>query len=150
MKKNILRIFLIILILCWMYMVFGFSNASGEVSTGISMRFAELFIKNGEYIEIAEKIIRKIAHLSEYALGAILVYSLMLTFKLNAKIQFLCSWLFIVLYAITDEVHQLFIPGRSGRAVDVFIDSIGALIGMCVILFIIKIFQLVKQRLTKC
>ena len=39
----------------------------------------------------------------------------------------------IILYAITDEIHQLFIPGRNGNVVDVLIDSCGGLIGIGVI-----------------
>ena len=34
-----------------------------------------------------------------------------------------------VLYAISDEVHQLFVPGRSGQFKDVFLDSGGAIVG---------------------
>ena len=149
MKKKILRIFLIILIVFWMYIVFAFSNAGGRESSGISMKVAKFLVKNKQYIEYAEKIIRKIAHLSEYAIGAVLVYSLMLTFRLDAKVQFLSSWFSIIFYAITDEIHQAFVPGRAGRAIDVFIDSIGALMGICIMLFIIKMFQLIKHRLTK-
>ena len=146
MKKNILRIILIILIIAWMCMVFGFSNAGGNESTGISITIARFLVKNEVYIEFAEKIIRKIAHLSEYAIGAVLVYSLMLTFKLDIKVQFLSSLFFIIVYAITDEVHQLFIPGRSGNILDVWIDSLGALIGLCGLLFVMKLFRLIKCR----
>jgi len=34
------------------------------------------------------------------------------------------------LYAVTDEIHQLFVPGRSGELRDVMIDSIAALVGV--------------------
>ncbi len=146
MKKNILRVILIILILCWMYVVFGFSNAGGEESTGISTKVAKFFVKNEAYIRLAEHIIRKVAHLSEYAMGGILVYSLLLTYNIKSKIQFCASWLFVVTYAITDEIHQLFIPGRTGRVVDVFIDSLGAMLGICSLLLIIKIINKFKTQ----
>ena len=38
------------------------------------------------------------------------------------------AWTATVLYAISDEVHQVFVPGRSGRALDVLIDACGALL----------------------
>lgn len=139
MKKNILRIVLIILILFWMYIVFSFSNSNGQESSGISMKIARFFVKNEIYIEFTEQFIRKLAHLSEFAVGGVLVYSLLLTFKLNPKIQFYSSWIFVIIYAISDEIHQLFVPGRAGRIIDVYIDSLGALIGICGILLIIKI-----------
>ena len=38
-----------------------------------------------------------------------------------------------VLYASTDELHQLFVPGRSGQVNDVLIDGCGAVIGALII-----------------
>ena len=35
------------------------------------------------------------------------------------------AWIITVLYACTDEIHQLFVPGRAGMVTDVMIDSIG-------------------------
>lgn len=145
MKKNIIRIVLIILILCWMYIVFGFSNTGGQESTSLSMGVAKIFVKNEIYLEFVENIIRKFAHLTEYALGAVLIYTLFLTYKINPKIQFVLSWIIVCIYAITDEIHQLFIPGRAGRIVDVYIDSLGALIGMCCMLLLVKIVKTKKK-----
>ena len=39
---------------------------------------------------------------------------------------------YCVFYAAIDEIHQLFVPDRAGRVVDVFIDSIGILIGIAI------------------
>ena len=87
MTKNILRIILIILILCWMYVVFGFSSANGEKSSGTSLKIARLFSKDEEVISKIEPIIRKIGHLSEYALDG-----LFLTFdRVSVKLQVVLS-----------------------------------------------------------
>ena len=43
------------------------------------------------------------------------------------------------LYACTDEIHQLFIEGRSGEIRDILVDSTGALIGMVLVGIILKI-----------
>lgn len=67
MEKNILRIILVILIILWMLTVFGFSKDTGEESSGISMKIARLFSNDENIVGTLEKIIRKIAHLSEYA-----------------------------------------------------------------------------------
>ena len=49
---------------------------------------------------------------------------------------YLYSGFITVLYALSDEFHQLFIPGRTGRLKDVCIDSIGMLIGfLCIYIF---------------
>ena len=66
MKKNILRIFLIILILLWMRLVFGFSSDNAERSSTLSLRISKIFTSNEEKLEIVEPIVRKLAHLSEY------------------------------------------------------------------------------------
>ena len=74
-----------------------------------------------------------------------MIYTLFLTYKINPKIQFVLSWIIVCIYAITDEIHQLFIPGRAGRIVDVYIDSLGALIGMCCMLLLVKIVKTKKK-----
>ncbi len=146
MKKNILRIFLIILILGWMYLVFGLSGDDGDTSSGLSMRIARLFSKSDEILSILEPVIRKLAHLSEYAYGGFLIYGLFLTYNISAKKQFIFSIILGVFYAITDEVHQLFVPGRAGKLQDVLIDSIGVFLGVCALLFIVKIVQIIINK----
>lgn len=146
MKKiNLLRIILILVIIAWMALVFGFSNNDAKTSSGISKHIATIFFEGKDYIDFAENVIRKIAHLSEYALGGFLIYALLLTFNINNKLQFWGAWGITTVYAITDEIHQLFVPGRTGRVVDVLIDSQGALLGTCVLLFIIKLVQMLKK-----
>lgn len=39
-------------------------------------------------------------------------------------------WFIAALYAASDEIHQLFVPGRSGQLSDVILDSAGALAGV--------------------
>jgi VanZ family protein len=51
--------------------------------------------------------------------------------------------LICVLYAISDEVHQLFVPGRGGQVKDIIIDSAGATVGIGVYLLISRV---VKRR----
>ena len=43
------------------------------------------------------------------------------------------------LYAATDEIHQLFVPGRSGEIRDVCLDSLGVITGIIILLIIFKI-----------
>ena len=53
------------------------------------------------------------------------------------------------LYAITDEIHQLFVPGRSGMIKDVFIDSLGIITGVIICLIIIKIINIIIKKVIK-
>lgn len=51
-----------------------------------------------------------------------------------------------VLYAITDEIHQLYVPGRSGKWQDVLIDSIGIFLGIFVLLMFVEIIKYIKHK----
>ena len=143
MKKTIIRIILIILILLWMYIVFGFSGQNGEESSGISFKISMLLTRNNEEISrTIEPYVRKIAHFSEYAVGGILIFLLLLTFeKISPMIRNILSIIITIIYAITDEVHQVFIPGREGKIIDVYIDTLGIITGILFINLIIKIFN---------
>ena len=127
MKINLLRIVLLILLFGTFYIIFGFSSQDGEESGGISSRVTEFILEKSntyknieenrqdEIFERTEKIIRKIAHLSIYALVGSLLMGLVSTFKLKEKTRILISLILGVLYAASDEIHQLFSPGRSAQ-----------------------------------
>jgi len=57
--------------------------------------------------------------------------------ELNLRNSFLFSFIFSILYAISDEIHQTFIPGRNASVKDVIADCVGILIG----LYIVKKWQ---------
>lgn len=82
--------------------------------------------------------VRKCAHLTEYAILALLVWRAVR--KPVRKDPRPWSWhhagiaLWVaVLYAATDELHQTFVSSREGTIRDVFIDSSGALVGLIVL-----------------
>ena len=144
MKKTItIRIILIILIILWMNLVFGFSGQNGDESSGISYRISMFITGNNEEIaKTIEPYVRKIAHFSEYAVGAILIYLLLYTFpKVSSKIRNVSSIIITIIYAISDEIHQLYIPGREGKIVDVYIDTLGIITGVIFINIIIKFIK---------
>ena len=148
MKKIIIRIILIILILLWMYIVFGFSGQNGEESSGISFKISMLLTKNNEELaRTIEPYVRKIAHFSEYAVGGILIFLLLMTFqKISPKIRNILSIVITIMYAITDEIHQLFIPGREGKIIDVYIDTLGIITGILFVNLILKIINNCRGR----
>ena len=154
--NKILRISLLIF---WMLIIFNFSQTNGEKSSGKSIGIIKnvvVKVGNGLYnIKIINKPLseknattiannlnypfRKILHMSEYFILAILFYRVYILYK--KKQIYLLTFLSAVLYAISDEFHQLF-TGRTGTIVDVLFDSIG-------ILFAIYIINNVKKRKTK-
>jgi VanZ family protein len=71
-----------------------------------------------------DTVLRKCAHMTEYAILAVLL--------LRATSSYAWAFGLAVVYAASDEVHQLFVRGRHGSPVDVAIDAVGALIGLAV------------------
>ncbi len=128
-----------ILIILWMMIIFLFSNMPGEVSDEKSM-FVVNFISmlgldiNSGFADFLNHVVRKSAHFTEYAILFILIFNwLKYYFKLTPALVF--SLLFVFLYACTDEFHQLYVPGRSGRFTDVLIDTSGGLFALIITYF---------------
>lgn len=138
-KKTILRIIILIFIVLWMILVFRLSNQNGETSSSLSKKIASFFTKDDEKISIIEPYIRKIAHLSEYAIGGFLFLSLFMTYNFSDKKRILLSFSIGGGYAVIDEIHQLFIADRAGKITDVWIDSIGLALGICITMLFYKI-----------
>jgi len=153
MKKNILRIILILLLFGTFYLIFNFSSQNSEESGGKSRQITEVVTKNvkdiqdlskSEKIKVLyriESIIRKIAHFSIYSFVGILVMAFLSTYNISENKRIIFSLLIGVLYASTDEFHQRFVPGRSGELTDIFLDSLGVLFGCLIILLILKIID---------
>ena len=136
MKKIISFIVLIL----WMIVIFSFSSADANKSTGTSDKVIttmieikdkitnnetpnnekEIIVKNSSFY------IRKIAHITEYLILGFLTFNLLKQYSVT-NIYYAIG--LSILYSCTDEFHQLFISGRSGSIRDVLIDFIGILIG---------------------
>jgi VanZ family protein len=71
-----------------------------------------------------DTILRKGAHLTEYAILGALTYRALLREALTLATG--------IAYAATDELHQHFVRGRHGAPVDVAIDAVGVALGMLV------------------
>lgn len=132
--------FSILLLLFWMCLIFYFSHQAGDESTDLSSNLVNfivsLFSFVKPYAETLTFIVRKSAHFFLYFFLGILTINLILEHNIYPKKRILIAFVFCLLYAISDEIHQSFIPGRSGNIVDVLIDSAGSISG---ILFFLKI-----------
>ena len=148
-KQTILRIISIIFVLAWMVTVFMLSHQIAEDSSKTSSNFITVIIKlfnkdiEQEQLETimlkVETIVRKLAHFVLYTLGGMLITIMFINFKEYITKTKITSFLLGATYAITDEIHQLFIPGRSGEIRDVLIDSTGILLGVFIIYLLMRI-----------
>lgn len=153
MKLNIIRAILIIALITTFITIFGFSNQNSETSGGISQKVTEYVtkyipsiqemeeIEKEEVIDKIETAIRKLAHFSIYTLVGILLMSLMSTYKIKQIDKISISLIVGIIYAISDEIHQAFIPGRGPQLADVILDSMGVLTGIVLIILVLEIVR---------
>ncbi|MBE7049320.1 MAG: VanZ family protein [Ruminococcaceae bacterium] len=118
----------------WMIFIFYMSSQSAEVSGGqsdaITRKIIGVFIDNPsvDLVSIVETIIRKLSHFLEYALLSFLSFKTFVSYGISRKRAFV-SVIIAILYAISDEIHQYFVPGRACRFFDIFVDSLGSFAG---------------------
>lgn len=119
--------------------VFMFSSDSGEKSAELSEGFLA-WLTNYIYAVIPHNLLRKIAHFTEFAaLGFFLSGAIRFTF---GKKNLLFSLIPCTLYAVSDEIHQYFVPERACRLLDVFIDACGSAVGAAIF---IGVFILIEK-----
>ncbi|WP_257348292.1 VanZ family protein [Pseudalkalibacillus decolorationis] len=134
----------LIAVILWIALIFYLSHQpatmSNELSTGITeviVKTVEKVIPNMDFdIRGFNHIVRKNAHFFAYLVLGLLVINALRRSELYGYRSIGLALLICVIYAISDEVHQLFIPGRSGEIRDVLIDSTGASVGIGVYLMI--------------
>lgn len=131
----------IILLLLWMTVIFMFSssgsvksnNTSGQViSSAISVK--DKVTNNETKPETKKKIVKKLnysvrksAHVFEYFVLGVLALNVFDAFNVKRKVLF--AIILCVLYAASDEFHQLF-TGRTASVTDVLLDSAASIVGI--------------------
>lgn len=127
-----------------MAVIFWFSHQSGAASQSLSDGvLAKILAAVGVWIPSA--VIRKAAHAAEFALLAALLFHAL--YHTCGRGRPVLSWGLTVLYAATDELHQLFVPGRACRFFDVCIDAAGALAGVLFCLLVLTLWE--RRRLRR-
>lgn len=132
------KILSIVLVILWMIVIFLFSSQNSEETVSTTNLIYKLFNINTDSLFIFT-LIRKIAHFIEYLILSLLVYNMFK--KFNVQNIYICTILLCIIYSCSDEIHQLFIPGREGKVIDSLIDIFGSSIGL--------LFIFLKQKLNK-
>lgn len=158
MKRTLIRIISIILLLLTFIQIYRFSDQNGETSSNLSKKVVRKFINVFPYtknlsletkekiVKNAQPIVRKLAHFSIYTLVGIFIMSFISTYKIHLKYKFMVSILVGLSYAISDEIHQSFVPNRGSSAVDVCIDTSGVIFGIVIVLIIISVFKALTEK----
>jgi VanZ family protein len=137
-------------VLIWMCVIFSASGDRASFhhsSRIIAPLFLWLFPNASPHaVHSAVFFVRKCAHLTEYAILALL---LLRALQLSANRETLwhlpharLALLIVALYAASDEFHQRFVPSREASAWDVLIDTTGAAIA----LFLVWAFTRLRQK----
>ena len=133
MKRWILYILLGLIV----FFIWDNSMQNGGSSDGFSLLFAETFASIANElgfhgnIWILNRIVRKLAHLTEFTILGSLLYTILrryITYGTVIKTIGLG-----MLIACLDEFIQLFSPGRSSQFSDILIDTVGIVIGILVV-----------------
>ena len=146
-KNKLVKCILWILVVVWMIVIFMLSNAPSNASSKSSRNVIRggfevtINVTNGvgitnyhpsksELNKIVSKLnepLRECMHGFEYFILAILL--VMALSKSNIRNVYKLAMFICILYALSDEIHQMFIPGRAFQLIDLIIDLIGCLIG---------------------
>lgn len=151
------------LAIVWMCIIFAFSAQPKEESGAVSASFTyhmvsstrsffHLDLSDARVKEIADTIeglVRKAAHMAEFGIMSVLIYIWIGQWEMGFLRRGGTAAGATAVYAATDEIHQLFVPGRAGRFSDVCIDSAGAVAGVIVFALIVRIVKHVHAKREK-
>lgn len=141
-------------VICWMIFIFSMSAQPAEESKQTSGGVAEIILRifvtdygelsKSEQLEMVgglQHFVRKSAHFCGYTfMGILLSLAFSGHLKRNCTIVSV-SFITGALYATSDEIHQLFVPGRSGQISDVLLDSSGVMLGILLYIAVITIVR---------
>ncbi len=146
-----------IITIVWMIFLFKMSSENGEESAERSSFYLDLIESITGKSLITEFMLRKIAHVIEYSLLALLSFlAIRFTNKISEKTSYAESRVKIIksdnemyiimslwlssLFAIVDEYHQLFVSGRDGSIIDVAIDFGGIVVTLAIIRLVFSLY----------
>ena len=141
-------------------MIFLFSNQEAEASSRVSNSFVDNTVvklykvfdsnlstdKENDIKEFLFVPIRKTAHFSSYFILGLLVLFTLREYGVKDKVWYYAI-LICFLYAVSDEIHQLFVAGRSGEVLDVLLDTLGSSIAVFISKYILvkKEFKVINE-----
>ena len=148
---NLKRIILTSLLITWMIVIFMFSNQNATKSESTSDKVTSTVIDTVEVVtkeEITEDkkevliedtrfVVRKTAHFTLYFILGVLTYLTLKSYSIKKIVIF--SILLCFIYSCSDEIHQMFLDGRTAKILDIFIDTIGSIVGISLCIIICKL-----------
>jgi VanZ family protein len=126
-------------VIAWLLLIFG--GSTDFFSAEHTSRFLVPFLLwlnphiSPGAVEALQSVIRKLGHLTEYAVLAMLLWRALrggTNWRAKITILFIGTWFACAIFAASDEFHQSFVPSRTASPIDVMIDIAGALLGLAI------------------
>ncbi len=120
----------------WMAVIFLFSHQTGDVSGRLSYSLAELVVRiidrqaGLQMIRQTDSVLRVVAHVASYFTLGLLVAWAFSEIGIRDLRNAVLTFFICVLYAASDELHQAYVPGRTGQFSDFLIDAAGILLSI--------------------
>ena len=162
MNRRTMFVLFLVMSIVWMAVIFEFSSKNADESTAQSNSVTDflmmLFEEDYETLTQEEKqllvekydgIVRTGAHFGVFGVLGLLTYFTFGILKWIPDCFVMPSFMsvpFCILFSITDEIHQSFVPGRSCQLKDVVTDSFGALCGALAGIILVLIVKTVSER----
>lgn len=124
----------IALVVAWMILIFLFSAQNAGTSSAQSAVIVHAIntVAPGLLEDTLTFLTRKAAHAFMFFILGALLWNAVRQYDLKTKNTIWISAILACSYAMSDEIHQTFVPGRSGEIRDVIIDTIAASIGIMI------------------
>ena len=131
--------------------IFLFSAQTGAESADVSSEVMGPFarILTALFGEQGHNVFRKFAHFFIFAALMFLVYHALFRTRRFNRLSPVLPFFFSILYAVSDEVHQMFVPERACRVFDVFVDALGCIVGGLCFYFLAKLCLYISQNRKK-
>jgi VanZ family protein len=131
-------------VLLWAAIIFwasgdrmSFQHSSNIIGPFLHWLFPQM---PGEHVHAVVVFVRKLAHVSEYAVLTYLIWRLVRSYRSRDNSENICkemriTLLVVIMYAASDEFHQHFVPTREASVRDVLIDTSGAILALTALWF---------------
>lgn len=131
----------------WMLVIFMLSAQPGTQSGSLSMGITQVVLRvigfvfpldpetsaNPDWLYNLDGVIRECAHGAAYFILALFAAKALKTCRLKGRLKLvLLTLAFCAVYAVSDEIHQLFVPGRACELFDFEVDMLGAVCSLAI------------------
>lgn len=132
------KIIKLVILLIWLYLIFYLSNQPADISSleskGLFSRVLTFFNIDPILHNPLHNMAREFMHFFEYFILGFILYTNVKEYKIDNKYFVTISLAF--LYSVSDEIHQVFVPGRTFEYLDISLDLLGIILSALIIIII--------------